>query len=1068
MKLRLFSVLLVISHFLFAQMQWETINPKPSSGDNKVVAFSNSIGYIINNSKELLFSDDLGETWKLKQTLASANDMQFSSNNGYIIGDNGYVLKSVDSGANWTQVNIGSSDNLNSVSVFSDKIIIGSATKLFISTDGVNWTSKMINIPNPWVRKSVFTTATEGHIYSSGFVYKTTDGGNTWSQTLSYGSIPNDLNMLYFKNKNEGYINFGHSEFRKTIDGGETWTAVNGSFLYAINSMFFTDQNTGFAVGTYGNIYKTTDNGVSWQRHPESYFTDDGKSLKSIGFSSSTHGFAVGNNGIILKTINGGSTWSPNSFMYDSTNEIQRVNDQFYIQGGNKLYKSTDLKTWQSMGSPLLTDYPYIMDFQMVSPSVAYALVGTAGSSNLSKSIDGGQTWNMVPNTYGGAHRLKFVSEQVGYRYGSGVSKTVDGGQTWSIIQLPYSVNVQFLSENLAFAMEGSKLYKTTDGGVNFVLINTVADYASDFQFINEQEGYILSNYSVLKTKDGGLTWEKIPTYKSYQYANFQNANIGYLSGQYSDDHLYTEDGGATWKSLSKPFSDISRNIIQNQLYIGGTYGKMARTDLSVSTLYIETKSVVGITAQKADIRGYGSVNSGILESIAFEYSTSSSFANVLSVNALPVTISAGQNSQLTGTVDQLNPSTIYFVRLKAVHGGVSYYSNTLEFRTKEAFTENLTFTKKKSSSVVLNTVISSNDDKGVQNIKILYGTDINNLNQVISVTPDFVVPNATQTVQTLAESLEKNTTYYFKIKLSYNGSEYLGKVYTYKTIDGAELYLFPYDPYYKKLSGYAQADEKLTNIVFQYGTQNFENTITANSSEIVEGSSGYVNSVSSPVFDANKTYYIRMKANHLDDSIFSNIEVFNPFSPVVIARNNEEMISDSSVKINALINTSGYTASNMKVVYGLSADALTSTVAMQPNVVSNYETSTVGAELTGIDFNTTYYYRFVAQTNTGKLTDYTSEIYSFKLAQLGVNQKIPGSVSLYPNPVSDYLSIETNHVIKLLEIYDLQGRLQKTLTPLVGSSLQKIDISALNSGVYVIRIGLKSGAVIDKKIIKK
>ena len=1068
MKIK-FIFLLLISQLFFAQNSWDILNPKPSSGNNKSIVFNNGTGFIINDSKELLTSTDNGETWTVKQAVTSANAINFYLNVGFIVGDNGYVLKSTDSGATWNSLNIGSTENLNSVSIVGDKVFISSDKKLFISTDTSNFAAQTINIANPWIAKSIFTTPTEGHLFSKGKVYKTTDSGISWTLTLTYGSVPDDLNLFIFKNKNEGYINFGHREFRKTIDGGETWTTVPGTWNYSIKSIFFTNQNTGFAVGTYGNIYKTTDNGLTWINYPESYFIENGKNLYGVSFINENVGFAVGNNGIILKTNNGGTTWVKNSFSYDNINEIQKVDNIFYVQGGDYLYKSSDLKSWESLATPPLTNN-YIMDFQMVTPNIAFATVGSAGSSNIAKSIDGAQSWTILPNTYGGDYTIHFLNENLGFRSGSSLYKTTDGGMNWTKITTPfYFYNVTFLTENTGYGMADSKLYKTSDGGVIWDLLSGT-DYVSNYQFLNEQEGYVVSNYSILKTKDGGVSWEKIPTANGYQYVNFSTPNIGFLSGQYSNDHSYTDNGGATWKSISKPFPDISRFVINKQLYLGGTYGKMAATNLVFDKIYLKNNFISELTAQKATITGYGSANTGNLENIIFEYSTDNSFTNIFSINSNPTTIVEGKNINLTATLDQLNPATTYFVRIKGISDGISYYSNVLEFKTKESFAEMLTFTKIKSKSVVLNSVISSNDDKGLQDIKIIYGTAANDLNKILEISPNFVAPNSIENSATLLPNLLPNTNYFFKIKLTHNGVESVGKLYTVKTIDGPHLYMNPYEVYSQKFSGYVQADEKITDIIFQYGSQNFETIIAATPSVMEEGTLGYINSVSEPVLNLNKTYYIRIKGDHNNTTLYSNIEIYNPFSPIVLAKNNENLINENSAKINGLIKTNGYTATNLKVIYGLSPQSLTSSIALNPNTVTNYETTAISGEITGLDFNTTYYYRFVTQSNTGKLTEYTSDLYSFKLSelQLKTSESVVNQLLIYPNPVSDHFQIQTKVDIRYVEVFDLQGRLMKVFKNEGRKSEKTFVIENLNSGVYVVKIELLSGETITKKIIKK
>ena len=1068
MKLKILFFCLIFCNLFFAQNQWETLNPKPSFGNNKAIIFSNNIGYTINNSKELLSTDDQGKTWKIKQSVTSANDIKFASNVGYIIGDNGYVLKSSDSGGTWSVVNIGSSENLNSVNIFSDKIIISSSTKFYSSADGINWNSSLYNIPNPSISKAVFTSNSEGHIYSLGKIYKTTDGGITWINTFTYSSTPNDLNLLYFKNRNEGYINFGHSNFYKTIDAGQSWSLVSGKFSYAIKSVYFTDQNSGFAVGEYGNIYKTIDNGVSWTNYPESYFANNEKDLNSVFFTSQNEGFAVGNNGIILKTMDSGISWVKYSFSYDSISKLQLVNGFYYLQGGNDIYKSADKIAWQKLTSPIVPNLYYnLIDFQVINDSKIYSLVGTGGSSYFAKSNDNGKSWTVLENSNAGASVLQFLNENIGYRTGSAMYKTTDGGLTWATISGPYMHDVHFINENIAFGIKDNKLYKTSDSGQNWNIISGT-EYVSNYQFLNENDGLVVANYSLLKTRDGGVTFEKSFTNKNYQYINFENTNIGFLSGQYSDDHSYTDNGGATWKSLSKPFIDISRYVVNKDFYIGGTYGKFAKTAINYDNVYLQLKVTTVISAQKASVSGYGSVNQGQLENITFQYSKDNTFSTALSADSSAPAIVEGKNSNLNATLDFLSPATDYFVRIKGTNAGNVFYSNVVQFKTKDAFTLNLIFNKIKSQSVILQSSVKSNDDKGVQNIKIIYGTDVNNLTSTADVNPNSVAGNDLQIAATPLQNLLKNTTYYLKIKLTYNGAENLSKIYSFKTLDGPALFLSPYDISTQKFSGYVQSDEKVDNIAFQYGNQNFENNIVSNPAAIEEASQAYLSSVNSPVLNLNQNYYIRIKGDYNNSKIYSNVEIYNPFSAVVLAKNNEQIMSSNSVKINGFINTNGYTATNLKIFYGLSADTLNDSVMLNPNSVTNYETETITGQISGLDFNKTYYYRFAAQNNTAKLVDYKSEIYSFSLSQLQTGENNLSQFSIYPNPVSEYFTIENSQQIKAVQLRDLSGRIVKEFKNFPGKAENNFDIKNLKTGIYLVTVELKNGKIVSSKIIKK
>lgn len=72
--------------------------------------------------------------------------------------------------------------------------------------------------------------------------------------------------------------------------------------------------------------------------------------------------------------------------------------------------------------------------------------------------------------------------------------------------------------------------------------------------------------------------------------------------------------------------------------------------------------------------------------------------------------------------------------------------------------------------------------------------------------------------------------------------------------------------------------------------------------------------------------------------------------------------------------------------------------------------------------------------------------------------------MELYPNPVSDVAYLDVKFEIKSIEIYDINGRIIKK-TESVGSN---INLSMLNSGMYLMKLIDRNGTVFNKKFIKK
>jgi hypothetical protein len=86
-------------------------------------------------------------------------------------------------------------------------------------------------------------------------------------------------------------------------------------------------------------------------------------------------------------------------------------------------------------------------------------------------------------------------------------------------------------------------------------------------------------------------------------------------------------------------------------------------------------------------------------------------------------------------------------------------------------------------------------------------------------------------------------------------------------------------------------------------------------------------------------------------------------------------------------------------------------------------------------------------------------------LKGLGYESYLSESVSIYPNPVNDYLIIRSSVNQRLnLELLDSRGR-QIIMKDFLHND--KLDVSILASGVYLIRISDGNGRLLVREIIK-
>lgn len=90
------------------------------------------------------------------------------------------------------------------------------------------------------------------------------------------------------------------------------------------------------------------------------------------------------------------------------------------------------------------------------------------------------------------------------------------------------------------------------------------------------------------------------------------------------------------------------------------------------------------------------------------------------------------------------------------------------------------------------------------------------------------------------------------------------------------------------------------------------------------------------------------------------------------------------------------------------------------------------------------------------------SSLYASNSLSVGDFSKNGLQVDLYPNPVRDFLNVESETELKLLEIYNLLG--QKVQT----SSQKQVNVSDLASGIYMVKIQDENNAVVTKKMVKQ
>lgn len=92
------------------------------------------------------------------------------------------------------------------------------------------------------------------------------------------------------------------------------------------------------------------------------------------------------------------------------------------------------------------------------------------------------------------------------------------------------------------------------------------------------------------------------------------------------------------------------------------------------------------------------------------------------------------------------------------------------------------------------------------------------------------------------------------------------------------------------------------------------------------------------------------------------------------------------------------------------------------------------------------------------------NKIIIIKNGSLGLNEIQKRSISIYPNPTSDYIFVNSEIEINRIEILDLSGRMINN----IDFADHKLFVGDLQAGIYVAKIYDVKGIITTEKIIKK
>jgi photosystem II stability/assembly factor-like uncharacterized protein len=447
------------------------------------------------------------------------NGVHGSGTRVIVVGDAGAVQVSANTGASFTNNGIGGAD-LNGVWMVDANTgwAVGNGGRIVKTTNGgAAWTPQTSGTPNN-LTDVKFTSLTNGVACGDlGTVVYTVNGGTSWL-TYTTGSTRNLLSIDAS----------GSTIIATAVDGyilkynGSVWSAINYKSVVKpdVRGVSMIDANTFYTCGGGGFINKTTDAGVTrtYQQNPMQ------APLKDIYFQSSANGWSVSStNNAILRTADGGATWSFQSGVSVTKTYIRKQNTSgnignpfcihpqnkngMFILAGSQLYRSLDKgDTWTLLNGSVPGGQCHSFFVNELDTNLMIASKGTSGGRVIG-STNYGATWYDIINpinltSYGMPMEVDPNNPNTVYVApdNGALRKSTNWGANWTTLggrpgsgtfRSPCDVVIQYENPNVIFIGDGvtssseeGEFYKSTDGGLTFVLIHTNPNGGSEIPMI--------------------------------------------------------------------------------------------------------------------------------------------------------------------------------------------------------------------------------------------------------------------------------------------------------------------------------------------------------------------------------------------------------------------------------------------------------------------------------------------------------------------------------------------------------------------------------------------------------
>ena len=444
-------------------------------------------------------------------------------------------------------------------------------------------------------------------------VFRSLDGGITWSQTLNNAVSVNDI--IFHPVTPLTVFAATQSGLFVSYDGGASWSLTSlttptstVAILVSDPLIMFAGDDRPTSQGSNG-VLSTADGGLTWS--PASTGLTASKTITALTINPAALGFTVyagTDNAGIYSSSDAGKTWSAYVNNAGLTGSGLRIHSLSYAQGvgltagtSSGEYFSPGGIQWIPFTGASIADSVVECSYTLGdSAATETFFAGTKGNEEtfqprpdnggLYRRTNLGLGWSLIFKGSIDVNSIFIPAAPAGKIYvgtSDGIYVSTDGGTSWKrqnsgiMNSFVRTVAVQNSGTGYLFAgVYGGGVFRSTNKGTTWVPSNNGIDNPYVRAVVADPKNsaivYAGNVYGIYKSIDTGVTWQRLqmsnithdslsPFNNNFEDgtikispANSHNLFVSALTGEF----VISSDGGATWNSIPPP--QVPPQLVEN------------------------------------------------------------------------------------------------------------------------------------------------------------------------------------------------------------------------------------------------------------------------------------------------------------------------------------------------------------------------------------------------------------------------------------------------------------------------------------------------------------------------